>query len=440
MEAIMPNVETPAPSAPNPPTEKTLGGMACVLRIAVRNLLRYWRRTLLTTVLIAIGVVAVLLFVSLAGSFRAMMVGQITDSMLGHLQVHRKGYLSSIDSLPLNRNLRPRMLEQLNDALAKLDGIEAISPRLKFGAMFSNFSETTNIRIVAVDPAREVKVTPLLPKRFVQGEPKDGLMGRGGILVPELLARGLNINVGGEVVLVATNRDGSVNGMTFQVHGILESVTGPGGRDGYVHIEDARKLLRLVEAEVSEIAVRVKNPERAAAVADQLAGALKAIRNKKGKPVFEVHSWQKLTPFFNIARMIDLMTLSIQMMLVSIVLISVMNVMIMAVYERIREIGTIAALGTQPRTILGLFLSEGLLLGLAGTAAGTFISVIAVMILNSVKVAFRFGRQDLLLAPTIDALSLVVTVVVVIGVAVLASLQPAWKAARMDPNTALRHV
>ena len=91
----------------------------------------------------------------------------------------------------------------------------------------------------------------------------------------------------------------------------------------------------------------------------------------------EVHGWDQLSPFANIARMIDLLDLFIRVMLVGIVLISIMNVMMMAVYERIREIGTIAAIGTPPRRILGLFLAEGLLLGLIGTAIGTAASLAA---------------------------------------------------------------
>ena len=60
-------------------------------------------------------------------------------------------------------------------------------------------------------------------------------------------------------MVVATNKDGSVNGKTFMVSGILESATGPGGRDGYIHIDDAMEILRMPEMEVSEIAVRVQD-------------------------------------------------------------------------------------------------------------------------------------------------------------------------------------
>ena len=79
--------------------------MVNLFKIATRNLLRYKRRTLLTA-LITLGVVFVAVFVGVSGSFKNMMIGQITDSYIGHLQVHRKGYLASIDTLPLNLNLK----------------------------------------------------------------------------------------------------------------------------------------------------------------------------------------------------------------------------------------------------------------------------------------------------------------------------------------------
>ena len=108
--------------------------MIDMLRIAGRNLVRYRRRTLLTASLITLGVVAVLLFVSVAGSFRNMMIGQITDAMIGHLQVHHRGYVASTDSLPLNLNLGPEEVKTIAAKLEALPAVEAYSPRIKFGA------------------------------------------------------------------------------------------------------------------------------------------------------------------------------------------------------------------------------------------------------------------------------------------------------------------
>jgi putative ABC transport system permease protein len=412
--------------------------MLDVLKMAGRNLSRYRRRTLLTLLLIIIGMVAVLLFISVTGSFKSMMVGQITDSVLGHLEVHRKGYVASIDTLPLNLNMSPEAVTRVEAALKQDKAVEAWSPRVKFGGMFSNFTETTSIRINGVDPVREAATVPLLKGRMIEGAKDGALVEKGQIVIPVLLARGMKVKAGDTAVVVATNRDGSVNGKTFVIRSSTEGISGPGGRDGYIHIDDARELLRLKDAEVSEIAIRLNDP----AQLDRVTATLKdALGVTSGKPQLDVHTWADLSPFASLARMIDLMTVFIKVVLVSIVLVSVMNVMVMAVYERIREIGTIAAIGTRPSRILSLFLAEGLLLGAIGTALGTLVSLVAIYAINLWQPHFAFGQQsDLVMAPTIGMGQVVTVALLVMGVAVLASLQPAWKASRLDPINALRHV
>ena len=103
--------------------------MGNLFKIAFRNLLRYKRRTLLTASLVTIGVVFVLLFISISGSFKNMMIGQMTDSMLGHMEVHRRGYLASIDNLPLNLNLKLQAYQKLEGMLKQQSEVEAFSPR-----------------------------------------------------------------------------------------------------------------------------------------------------------------------------------------------------------------------------------------------------------------------------------------------------------------------
>jgi putative ABC transport system permease protein len=414
--------------------------MGDIFKLALRNLWRYKRRTLLTSALICLGVVAVLMFVSLSGSFKSMMIGQITDSMLGQIQIHGQGYLSSIESLPLDRNMRPKQIQEALKTLEAIPEVTAHSQRIRLGAMFSNFSETTNIRLTGVDPEQELATVPMLVDRVLQGT-AEGLLEKGEIVVPELIAKGLKVTVGDTVVLVATNKDGSVNGQPFVIRSVLEGISGPGGRDGLIHIDDARSLLRLTGDEVSEIAIRLSGMDRLDDVMAVLESRLGSLENDKGRPIFEIHSWESLSPFFNIARMIDLMTLFIKIMLVAIVLVSIMNVMIMAVYERINEIGTVAAIGTVPGRILSLFVAEGFLLGVLGSVIGVILSVAGVVAMNVTRVSFDFGRQKgLELAPTIQVQDVLLVMGIVIIIAVLASLQPAWKASRMDPITALRHV
>ena len=414
--------------------------MTSTLKLAFRNLTRYRRRTLLTALLIMLGVMALLLFVAAAGSFKQTMVGSITDSMLGHLQIHRKGYTQSIDNLPLNLNLQPGAVNKIESALKADPDVAAYSLRVKLGAMFSNFTENTSVRLNGIDPAAEDASVPALRQRINDGDKAGPLVAPGKVLIPTLIARGMKVKVGDAVVLVVTNASGSVNGKNFVVSGILDGVTGPGGRDGYIHIDDARELLRMDKPEVMEVAVRLKSLKSLAAVQQRLNAKLDEIQNKEGKPATELHLWSDLSPFANIVRMIDMMTLFIRIMLVAIVLVSVMNVMLMAVYERIREIGTLAAIGTQPGKLMAIFLSEGLLLGLAGAAAGIALSYALIGYLNLNPVVFAFGREQITLRPVLELVEVAGVLGLAVLVSALASLQPAWRAARMDPIQALRHV
>jgi putative ABC transport system permease protein len=414
--------------------EKRMGNL---FKIAVRNLLRYKRRTMLTSSLVTLGVVFVLLFVSVSGSFKKMMISQITDSMLGHLQVHQKGYLASIDNLPLNLNLKPQGYKKLADTLKNQPEVEAFSPRIKFGGMFSTFVETTNVRLNGIYPEREFQTAPLFQSRITGGQKT---LNKGEILIPDLLARGMKVKIGDTIVIVATNQDGSVNGKQLKVAGVLESVTGPGGRDGYVHIEDAVEILRMEEMEITEVAIRLKDFSQLHGFTEKLDGLLSGELNKLGKPVFEVHNWEKLSPFYNIANMIDVMSFFIKLMLIAVVLISIMNVMIMAVYERIREIGTIAAIGTLPGKILSMFLVEGFCLGAMGAVAGNLLGAIIVQVINRAGMTFDFGRQTFILSASIAPGDVLMISLIVIFISVVASLQPAFKASRMEPIKALRHV
>ena len=140
--------------------------------------------------------------------------------------------------------------------------------------------------------------------------------------------------------------------------------------------------------------------------------------------------------------MIDLMTLFIKVMLIAIVLVSIMNVMIMAVYERIREIGTIAAIGTLPGKILYYVCHRGFFpryLRCSRWHALSGLSLCSLLTWPRSLSALP-DRQGLYLSPTIGLSDILVTCLIVIVVAVLGSLQPALKASRMEPIEALRHV
>lgn len=405
-----------------------------ILKISYRNLQRNRRRTLLTASLITLGVIFVLVYTALAGSFKEYMVGQITNSSMGEIQIHKKGYIASVENLPLDKNLNEKALQYLEPFLHKSKYIQSYSYRIKFGATFSNFVSTTNIRLNAVYPKMEFKTLPALKERLI-GFQK---MEKGTILVPELIAKGMNVKVGDTIVLVANNRKGSVNGINLKVAGLVERISGPGGRDGYIHMDDAKKILRIKGVEVSEIVIRLKNSDMLKDALKELSPILKKL-NQKGKPAFEIHTWKDLSPFYNVVKMLDIMNIAIEIILISIVLISILNVMIMSVYERIKEIGTIAAMGTPPKTIVKLFLTEGLLLGILGAVLGAVLSYAIVEFLDFIKISYSFGRQNnLVLEPVLALKDVIIISVIVVFISLIASISPALKASKLDPVEALR--
>ena len=118
----------------------------------------------------------------------------------------------------------------------------------------------------------------------------------------------MNLKLGDDIVLVATNKDGSVNGMTFKVSGISENILGPQGKDGYIHIDDAKSLLRIENGEITEIAIKLNNFSKLSSVYAGLKNELMGIQGEKtAKPMFEIHTWEELSPFASIAKIVTLL-------------------------------------------------------------------------------------------------------------------------------------
>jgi putative ABC transport system permease protein len=409
--------------------------MKNLIVIALRNLFRNKRRTILTSSLIAFGVILVVVFGGVAISFKSQMVGVLTNTAMGDLQIHKKGYVESIDNLPLNLTLSGDELDRVEKLLHSISDIAAYSPRIKFGAMISNYAQTSNIRLSAVYPEKENRTVTGFVKRIKGGVPDpDNFLRQGEILIPENLMKGLSLNTGDEVVVVGTNSEGSVNALTLRIAAVTENVFGPSGKDGYIHMEDALLLLRMDRPEIVEIAVHLHQFEDLNAVFNRVK------KSADGDIRFvEVHTWEQLSPFASIARIVDLLIIVVKFILISIVLVSILNIMTMSVYERISEIGTIAAIGTPPRKILALFLIEGFAMGLISAVAGIVIGLAILWGMNLTEITFVFGQMDVTLQPGIPLSEIFWVTIIVMLVSLFAGFQPAYKASQMEPVDALGH-
>jgi putative ABC transport system permease protein len=206
-----------------------------------------------------------------------------------------------------------------------------------------------------------------------------------------------------------------------------------------MHIDDAKNLLRIEGNEINEVAIRLRNPDELQAAQKIMVRKIGTLVNPNEATEFELHTWAALSPFASIAMIVDVLIITVKIVLISIVLVSVLNVMMMAVYERVREIGTIAAIGTLPSKIMGLFLAEGFILGLFSTLVGVLIGMGVLLIINISDFHFSFGRMtEIPLKVSIAPGELLVAALIVVGVALFSSFQPAYKASRLAPVDALR--
>jgi putative ABC transport system permease protein len=415
--------------------------MKNVIKIALRNLTRYQRRTLLTGSLIAMGVILVITFTGVGYSFKRQITDTITNSNVGHLQIHRNGFVSAMDNLPLDMVIQDEEIRKLEAMFQAAPEVDAYSKRLRFAGMLSNYDRTVGVQLIAIIPELEGQTCPELPARIVDGRRNEAaFITRGEMLISESLATGLGLKVGSDVVLVATNKDGSMNGLNLRVGGISENLMGPAGRNAYLHYADAHELLRIEGEETNEVVLKLKNLGALKPVMKGLRTTLASMQTADGQPLFEVHTWEQLSPLSDTTRLVDILVAIIRMVLTGIVLISVMNVMMMSVYERISEIGTIASIGTSPGKILGLFLMEAIALGFLSSLVGSILGVGVVWGLHVLQPAISMGHVLMHLTPTVSVGEVVTPMLMVIVISMLSGLQPALKASRLEPVEALRHV
>lgn len=407
-----------------------------IIGIAWRNIFRHKKRTALTAMIISIGVIMVILFGGATSAFKKVMVGQITDSMIGHIQVHKKGYMMNVDTQPLDMTIKSKLEKKLYNEFKNIPEITEISPRLKFNGMLSNYDKSVAMKIAAVDPVKEAVVSPALAER-INGIDDFAKLKKGEIVISEIIAKSMKLKKGDEIVLIGTNAAGSVNGVTLKIAGISELAIGPDGKSGYMHLDDAKELLRMDE--VLELALRVDKLENVEPVTAKLNSLAETnFINKEGKPAIEVHPWTKLTNFTGTLTIIDVMALFLKVILIFIVLFSIMNIMIMAVYERIGEIGTISAIGTLPGTITVMFMWEGFFLGILSSAVGSIIGIIINYGVSAMNITYKFSRNIITLKPEVSITEVMVIIATITVISIVASLVPAHKASKLEPVEALR--
>lgn len=403
---------------------------ATLLRIGWRNLWRNPRRTVITSLAIAVGMVMLSFVLSIMAGMQRDMIERGTELMIGHIQVHEASYRpdrSIFDTIPGDgRELAERLLDR--------DTIYGAAPRVSTFGLMSSGDKSLGAEILGVDRDAESQVT-ILGREMVAGD----LPGSGDktIALGKLAASTLGVGLGDEIVIITQAADGSLGNDVYRLGGIFD--TGLSLIDGglaVLNLEAAQQLMALPADKVHEIALRTAAPVEARPVAQSLGEALHV-------DDIEISPWQTLTPELSSWVAISDSWMWIMYAIVfALAAISVLNTMLMAVFERMREFGVLAAIGMRPAAVIGMVLVE--------VAALATVSLLVAMVLGA-PLLYRVVGRGLDLSSLTGGFSMSGVNVgpiirgewvlfefglagaLLVSCAVVAGLYPAVRAARADP-------
>ncbi|PKO80310.1 MAG: ABC transporter permease [Betaproteobacteria bacterium HGW-Betaproteobacteria-13] len=406
-----------------------LRAAAHTVTLAARNLLRQRRRALLALATICGGVVAFLL----AGGFIHWIFQDMREStihsQLGHIQITRPGFFEKGLGDPY-AYLLPSDTSVVQEAIGA--SISTVSPRLTFSGLLSKGEATVSFLGEGIDPDKEASIaraiTVIAGRDMVGADPASVMLGEG-------LAATLGASPGDQVVLLATTASGGVNAVELTVAGIFATIT-KAYDDSVLRapIDVARKLMR-VEGATSWVVLLDKTESTDSIVSE--------LREKLPSADFEVIPWSALADFYN--KTVELFSKQIgvvRLLIALIVILSISNTLSMSVIERTGEIGTSMAIGVRRTGILGLFIVEGALLGIAGGIIGVALGYLLGAVISSLGIPMppppgmmRGYIAGISISPALMLDAFLLAFVTTL----IASIFPAWKASRMNIVDALRH-
>ena len=320
----------------------------------------------------------------------------------------------------------------------------AVSQRIETGGMVSSREGTLSVAITGIEPEQEAPVS-LVAENVVQGRWLEGF-DEDVLLIGKAMAERLEVTIGDRVTLVGRATHQQMRRRTMTIVGIYDlGIPGVEKSLVYVSLLEAQTLFDLRD-QATEVAIYLEQVGQEPPVVETLQTAL---------PGYEVDAWDTLDP--SAKQMMELEAQIMDMFGLVILLIAgigILNLMLMAVFERTREIGLLAAMGLKRRETVALFLLEGVLIGLLGALAGCVLGGAVGAYYGRVGFDFMalYGGVDVseysgLIGLMGDRLYLRIGIGVLVEraltvaiIAALASLYPAWQASKREPAEALHYV
>ena len=401
-----------------------------ILSIASRNVARNWRRTLVTTLAMGFAGFIMILYAALTEGLLQTSERNAVAMNLGDMQIHAEGYRDDPDLY--------KRIDNAAGLVSKLQqaGFHATQRVYGFGLAAAG-STSAGVQLRGVSLANEATVTQI-HQHVMQGNwlaDTDPM----GVVIGRKLARTLGVKPGDEVIIIGQATDGSMANDLYTVRGILKSIGEGVDRAGFFMVERTFRELMVLPQGAHEIAVmrpdRSRNLESATAQVAALA------------PGYETMNWRQLQPV--IARILDLADAStIIMVLITYVAVAmvVLNAMLMSVFERIRELGIMKALGVTPWQLTLLVYAETMvqvvMAGIIALASGWSVSHYFQnngIDLSAISSSVSFGgvAMDPIWRAYVTTEAVVLPIVFLFIIAAAAVIYPAIKAAVIRPVKAI---
>ena len=401
--------------------------MLQAFKLAYRNVGRNKTRSLLSSLAVGVGMALLLLMVSVLEGEMSGALQNTIRLQSGHLQIRPASYDENKISLKWEDLIADP--EQVAAKIEDIPQVTVATPRLSASAILTLSDESKGVQILGIDPesaANKPFRDGMLSGEFITADDREG------ILIGNILAEKLNLKVNDHVNLLVTTSNGDVNEQPFTVRGIFTTRT-PGYDESTIFMPIAKaQAITATENHASTIFVLLNNSEDADAVAQALQSNNLKVLTWREQNQFVVQFEDYANAFFIVLYLIVL----------GITATVVTNTLVMAVFERTREIGILSAIGMKGGGIMAQFLAEAALLATGGVIGGLIIggAVVAYFTVYGIYIG-DYGITGVLFEDRIYAhLTLANTVtlaIVTYVITLVASLYPARLAARMEPVEAL---
>ena len=405
-----------------------------MFKVAYRNIFLNKRRTIFTMLSISIGCVSLLLALGfITASYEGLAMNFISDS--GHLQIFNKNYFVSND---ITGGAKIQNPEKIINQIKRFNSVDVVTARMTFSGLIGNANNTKMMVGEAIVPEEEKKIglggffAPLESGKYFTSSDEDGsIIGQG-------LADKLKVKPGDYLTILSNTSAGSYNSTNVLVTGIVKySVTEYNDSKVAVNLTHAQNLLN--ENSVDNIVILLNSASNVPKVKKQVTSFIE----KNNLPLI-VKSWDEISPYYHqVKALYNRLFTFLVVLIVVIMTFSITNNVMMSVFERFREIGTIRAIGSNKLKIASLFIYESAILGILGWIIGVALSyLISHLIMNmGIMMPPAPGRTySYPLSFDIQTSYYYYILIVCITVSVFSGLFPAMKAGRTEIINALKYV